>query len=156
MNETIQIPQDMVNEELSKQMGGTVVSVRDFLVALGLSDEELREHDRIQALRKEILEREPWRDQTKIVPISELKNGFQLCCIEGEIDWSGTPMEEIEAKRLERERSQPRHIGREQDGQRMWFEERWNGSEWAVTSHYQKLCECEDCKKARDTTRLDD
>ncbi len=81
------IPADMVNAELSEKVGGTVVSIRDMLLALGASDDSLRDYDE----RQEILAREPWRTANlKFVPLGDKVDGCQIGYTKGKIDWTGT------------------------------------------------------------------
>jgi hypothetical protein len=87
VSESFTIPADMIDHEASAKAGCTVVSIRDMLVALGASDQQLRDHDE----RQEILEREPWRkDGLKWVPVGKPLNGMQGGYMDGKIDWSGT------------------------------------------------------------------
>jgi hypothetical protein len=87
VSESFTIPADMIDREASAKAGCTVVSIRDMLVALGATDEQLRDHDE----RQEILEREPWRrDGLKRILCGKPVNGMQLFYMTGEIDWSGT------------------------------------------------------------------
>lgn len=69
---------------LAAELGASaVISMRDMLVLLGATDDELRNYDE----RREILYREPWRDRTRFVP---LRPGSTVGSLEGDIDWSGT------------------------------------------------------------------
>lgn len=87
MTDGVRIPDDMIDRDLSRAMGGTVVSIRDMMIALGASDEVLRDIDE----QNDILAREPWRrDGVKFVVRGTLPNGMQWGCMTGEVDWTGT------------------------------------------------------------------
>ena len=88
MGESIHILADMIDQEATKRMGArAVVSMRDFMIACGATDEQLRDSDE----RMEILKREPWRkDRLRWVECGKLKSGLTLQYCEGKIDWSGT------------------------------------------------------------------
>lgn len=139
----MQIPADMVNQEASEELGGTVVSVRDMLVLLGATDEELREQDRISQLRKDILVREPWRDKTRKRNVGVM-NGREMFVIEGIVGWSGTEMQQITESQLAKERSKPRIMGRKHDWYWVWEVQEWDGEKWTVTKH-DDTCECPEC-----------
>ncbi len=90
MNESIRIPADMIDTERSEKAGCKIVSIRDMMILLGVSDEKLRDMDE----RDEILAREPWRkDSVKFVPCGEMGNGWKYGTMVGEIDWTGTRFE---------------------------------------------------------------
>ncbi len=83
----LKIPTDMIDADLSAKTGGTTVSIRDMMILLGVSDEELRDMDE----RDEILAREPWRKASiKFEALAELPNGMKLGVMRGAVDWSGT------------------------------------------------------------------
>lgn len=82
------IPEDMNDSHKAEQLGAqAVVSIRDMMILLGASDEQLRDCDE----RKAILEREPWRkDGLWFEAIGEMPDGSKVGFQRGEIDWSGT------------------------------------------------------------------
>lgn len=88
MPDGVSIPADMLRPELNEQFGcEAVVSIRDMMICLGATDEQLRDMDE----RDEILEREPWRkDGLGFQVTATMPNGMQLGFSTGEIDWSGT------------------------------------------------------------------
>lgn len=88
----ISIPDDMNNAELAKSTGAeAVVSIRDFMVLLCASDQVLSDYDE----RKEILEREPWRQDGQWFEVVGELNGMKCGFTRGEIDWSGTRFENM-------------------------------------------------------------
>mgnify|MGYP007073362721 CR=1 FL=1 len=96
------------------------IPIRDFMMSMGESEESLREFDRVSKLRQEILEKEPWRNKTKWVRVGEDIGYFK-----GEIDWSGTEMQEYLEQSKTRERFAWETLG-------------WEGLEWVVTGHDSK------------------
>lgn len=144
MSESFDIALDMIDQKKSEAMGGTVVGIRDMLIALGLSDDELREHDRVCQLRDDILSREPWRDARQWRKCGVGPNGMEVGYMEGRIDWSGTEMQEIEERRIAKERSRPRTVGRKVDWYWVREVQEWDGDKWAVTRHADN-CECPEC-----------
>ncbi len=83
----LKIPADMIDAERSAKAGCKVVSIRDLMILLGVSDEKLRDMDE----QDEILAREPWRrDGIKFVEGGDCGNGMKWGTMTGSIDWSGT------------------------------------------------------------------
>ena len=91
MSAALQLPADILDADLAKKTGAKAAcSIRDLLIVLGISDEELGEMDE----KDEILAREPWRrDSLKFVADTELQGGMRIGHMEGAIDWSGTKFE---------------------------------------------------------------
>lgn len=92
----VKIPADMFQVDKAKAVGAkAVVSIRDLLVLLGATDQQLKDCDE----RAEILAREPWRrDSLRFIPcgepmLDETGKVWQGGFSEGEIDWSGTRFE---------------------------------------------------------------
>jgi len=85
---SLKIPEDMIDKERTAAAGAAaVVSIRDMLVLLGASDQELKDSDD----RAEILAREPWRkDGLWFESLGSFENGVEHGFMRGQIDWSGT------------------------------------------------------------------
>lgn len=87
MTDGINIPADMNNVELAKATGSrAVVSLRDMMLLLGASDQDMQDWDE----RDEILTAEPWRNKTTFRVVGECPNGMKYGFMEGYIDWTGT------------------------------------------------------------------
>lgn len=85
------VPDDMNDRELAKKFNAeAVTSVRDTLILLGYTDEELRRYDIDRAEMQEILAREPWRKKPwrQTGTLNGYPVGFQY-----PPDWSGTRFE---------------------------------------------------------------
>ena len=84
------IPADMNRADMAEAIGArAVVSIRDMLILLGATDEQLRDHDE----QLEILNREPWRRKTRYVEMGRRPDGMTYGYFKGEIDWTGTRFE---------------------------------------------------------------
>lgn len=92
----LHIPADMNLADKAQAMGAkAVVSIRDFMVLLGASDQELRDFDE----RNEILARDPWRkDGLWFEVVGTLPDGMKAGFQRGEIDWSGTRFDGIKPR----------------------------------------------------------
>ncbi len=85
------LPADMNDAGAAKRLNAkAVVSIRDLLVLLGASDQELQDCDD----RAEILAREPWRrDELKWRELGKTDGGISVGVVDGSVDWSGTRFE---------------------------------------------------------------
>lgn len=89
MADELRIPADMNDYEMARKLGAkAVVSIRDMMLLLGASDEQLRKCDE----RKEILKREPWRIMREQIGKAR-PNGMTPMRVT--VDWSGTKFAEV-------------------------------------------------------------